>query len=81
MDPELMRLAAILLVGVRRASALTAGLLLAPQGIGALPPRTLAGRPTAESAPGPSCWPAWRSRPRADAFTGLPRESVPTPAA
>ena len=57
---------------VRRASALTAGLLLAPQGIGALLPRTLAGRLTTESAPGPSCWPAWRSRPRAGVHRAAP---------
>jgi EmrB/QacA subfamily drug resistance transporter len=43
---------------VRGASALGAGLLLAPQGIGALLPRTLAGRLTDQIGPRPSCWPA-----------------------
>jgi len=43
---------------LRGASALGAGLLLAPQGIGALLHRTLAGRLTDQIGPAPSCWPA-----------------------
>ena len=57
---------------VRGASALGAGLLLAPQGIGALLPRTLAGTLTDWLGPGPWCWPAWRSRRRAPSRSRWP---------
>ena len=57
---------------IRRASALGAGLLLAPQGIGALLPRALAGTLTDRIGPGPWCWPAWRSRRRAPSRSRWP---------